>query len=224
MKQLNKQKEANAYSDMFSDEIQVSYFPAKFGTYEADIFGPIYSPTQFSQLTTVLNLMQEDDDLVLNISSGGGSLTAVDSLLHGMRKCEGHIHGIATGEVSSAATFVLLECDTYELSEGFEAVLHCGSLGTGGNFNEVAISAPFQLQHMENYLRRAYEGFVDDTELSAMFKGQDLLLDASAWCERDAKRQDYFQAKYEKQIKEMTKASRPKRVKKDAPKTAVPNV
>lgn len=204
--QINKQ--AGAYSDLFSDEIAVTFFPAKFGTYKADLFGAIHSPSQFSQLSTVLDLMNEEDDLVLSINSGGGSLGAVDSLLHSMRKCRGHIHGIGTGEASSAASFVLLECDTYELSEGFEATLHCGSLGYGANFNEVALQAPFQLKHMESYLRRAYEGFLDEADLQAMFKGQDILLDAEGWHERAEKRQVYFENKIRTRIAEAEEAER----------------
>lgn len=199
-------KQAESYFDMFSDEIPVQYFPAKCGTYKANLFGPITSPSQFSQIITVLEIMKEDDDLVINLSSGGGSLNAVDSLLHAMRKTEGTIHCVATGDVSSAATFVLLECDSFELSDGFEATLHCGSLGYGGNYNEVATSAPFQLQHMQNYLRRAYEGFIDEERLEALFKGQDILLDAAQWMECAEARQQYFQAKMEAQQAEAVAA------------------
>jgi len=200
MKQVQQtKKQVESYMDMFSDEIQVQYFPAKHGTYKANLFGPITSPSQFSQIVTVLEIMKEDDDLVLYLSSGGGSLGAVDSLLHAMRKTEGTIHCVCTGDVSSAATFVLLESDSFELSDGFEATLHCGSLGYGGNYNEVATSAPFQLQHMQSFLRRAYEGFIDEERLEALFKGQDILLNAEQWMECADARQKYFQAKYEAQ-------------------------
>lgn len=214
MKQYKKQMDNN--QEYYTDEIHVQYFPNKHGTYKANLFGPIVSPEQFSQIVTVLDIMSEEDELIINLSSGGGSLCAVDNLLHAMRKTSGSVHIIATGDVSSAATFVLLEGDSFELSEGFEATLHCGSLGYGGNFNEVSMSAPFQLKHMENYLRSAYEGFVTEEELHMLFKGLDILLDAKGWYERSLKRMEYFSKKHEAMEKEAQKASRPKRVKPKA--------
>lgn len=210
----NKNKQANSDEDFYTNEIQVQYFPNKHGVYKANLFGPIVSPEQFSQIVTVLDIMSEEDELVINLSSGGGSLCAVDNLLHALRKTAGSVHIIATGNVSSAATFVLLEGDSFELSEGFEATIHCGSLGYGANFNEVALQAPFQLKHMEKYLRGAYEGFLEPSEMENMFKGQDILLDARDWYERSMKRMEYFKNKHEAAEKEANKEEKPKRVKK----------
>ncbi len=207
------QKQANNFSDYFDDEIPVQFFPARHGTYKADLFGYINSPSQFSQIVTVLEIMKEEDELVINLSSGGGSLNAVDSLLHAMSKTEGNIHVIASGCVASAATFVLLAAHSFELSEGFEALLHCGSLGYGANFNEVAIQAPFQLKHMEAYLRRHYEFFLEESELQGLFKGQDIVLDAQGWCDRAHNRVDKMQKKFEEAHKAALKQTRPKRVK-----------
>lgn len=212
MKQQTKQ--AGSYYEEMSDEIQVQFFPSKSGVYKANLFGPIHSPSQFSQIVNVLEMMREEDELVLYVSSGGGSLVAVDSLIHAINKTDGTVHVVATGEVSSAATFVLLSADSFELSEGFEAVLHCGSLGYGGNFNEVTISAPFQLKHMESYLRRHYEFFLDEEELQSLFKGQDIILDAQMWCDRATGRIEKMQAKMFEMQKAAQKATRKPRTKK----------
>ncbi len=216
MKQQNS-KQANSYYSSMQDEIQVQFFPSRRGTYKADLFGHIYSPSQFSQMITVLGIMQEEDELVINLSSGGGSLHAVDSLIHAIDNTEGSVHVVATGDCSSAATFVILAADSFELSEGFESTLHCGSLGYGGNFNEVTTAAPFQLKHMEAYLRRHYEFFLEESELQSLFKGQDILLDASGWCERATKRLEKMQNKLEDMHKEAEKINtpaKPKRTKK----------
>lgn len=213
MKQQYK-KQADSYSDYLSDEIPVAYFPARHGTYKADLFGPIRSSSQFSQIVTVLELMKEDDELVIYLSSAGGSLDAIDSLIHAMNKTEGQIHVVATGCVASAATFVLLAADSFELSEGFEALLHCGSLGYGANFNEVAIQAPFQLKHMETYLRRHYEYFLEEEEIVNMLRGVDITLDAQGWCDRAVRRIEKMQQKLADAHKAEQKAARKPRVKK----------
>jgi ATP-dependent protease ClpP protease subunit len=214
-----KTKQAGSYTEEMHEEIQVQFYPAKHGTYKADLFGPIHSPAQFSQIVTVLEAMKEEDELVLYLSSPGGSLDAVDSLIHAMQKTEGNVHVIATGDCSSAATLVLLSADSFELSEGFESTIHCGSLGYGGNFNEVTISAPFQLKRMEAYLRRHYEFFLEEDEINSLLKGQDILLDAQGWVDRAQGRINKMQAKMAEMQNAARKASRPKRVKKATPKT-----
>ncbi len=81
MKHQNN-KQAGTYYDSMQDEIQVQFFPSRSGTYKADLFGTIHSPSQFSQIITVLDIMKEEGELLLNLSSGGGNLHAVDSLLY----------------------------------------------------------------------------------------------------------------------------------------------
>lgn len=210
-------KQAGSYTEEMHEEIQVQFFPTKRGVYKTNLFGPIQSPAQFSQIVNILEIMQEEDEMVIYLSSPGGSLTAVDSLIHAIHKTEGNVHVIATGDCSSAATLVLLSADSFELSEGFESTLHCGSLGYGGNFNEVSISAPFALKHMEAYLRRHYEFFLEEHEIASLLKGQDILLDAQGWCDRAQGRIEKMQAKMAEMQNAARKASRPKRVKKAAP-------
>lgn len=214
MKQINKEKHAGTYYEEMSDEIMVQYFPAKFGTYVADLFGYINSPAQFSQIVTVLNNMKPDDDMVINLCSLGGSLSAISSLLHAIQKTDGHVHICATGSNASAATLVLLAGDSFELSEDFEALIHNGSFGVGGNFNEVKAQADFAIKHMEKTLRRHYEDFLTEEELVELFKGVDIALGPEEWCARATTRIEKMQKKIEAVQKEAQKALRKPRAKK----------
>lgn len=209
-----KEKQAGSYYEEMSEEIQVMSFQSKQYTHKADLFGPIYSPAQFSQIVNILDNMKEGDEFVLNLCSGGGSLSAVDNLLHAINKTEGHVHIVATGSIASAATLVLLSGDSFELSEGFEALLHNGSLGVGGNFNEVAIQTPFALKHMESYLRRHYEHFLNEQELNDLFKGIDIVLGPEEWCERAVNRIKIMQDKLDEEIEALKNPPKPKRVRK----------
>ena len=217
---IQKTKQAGSYTEEMHEEIQVQFFPAKHGTYVADLFGYINSPAQFSQIVTVLNNMQPDDELVINLCSLGGSLSAVSSLLHAINKTEGNVHICATGSNASAATLVLLSGDSFELSEDFEATLHNGSFGVGGNFNEVRVQAPFALQHMEKILRNHYQFFLTDIEIEEMLKGVDLVMGPEEWCSRATARIERMQAKMYEMHKEAQKAARKPRIKKPvAPKS-----
>ena len=189
---MQKQKLSNPFTGMFSDAIQVSYVPVEYGTYEADLYGYIEEPSQFSNIISVLGIMKEQDTFVLNLQSGGGNLDASDAILHAMYKCLGHIHVVATGNCSSAATLILLSADSYELSNGFNALLHGGSLGSGGTYSEYRQQTAFFNKFMEKTLREAYVGFLTEAEMDSMLDGRDIILDAEGWQERYDKRNEYF--------------------------------
>lgn len=189
------QQQAGMFPSYFSDAIPVSFMPVKAGTYEADLYGEIENPSQFSNIISALSIMEENDTFVLNLQSGGGSLDALDCLVHAIRKCNGHVHIVASGIIASAATFLLLEAGSYELSEGFGALCHCGSLAHGGNFNEVKVHSAFYLKHMEKAMRSYYKFFFTEAELDALLDGKDFFLDAEGWVERYEQRNSHFQSK-----------------------------
>lgn len=213
MKQPTK-KQAGSYYEEMSEEIQVQFFPAKNGTYVADIFGYINSPAQFSQIVTVLNNMRTDDELVINLCSLGGSLSAVSSLLHAIKKTDGSVHICATGSNASAASLVLLSGDSFELSEDFEMLLHNGSLGVGGNFNEVKAQVDFSLKHMEKILRRHYEFFLTEEEIVELLKGVDLNFGPEEWCDRATNRIEKMHQMFEEMEKQLESPAKKPRAKK----------
>lgn len=117
---------------------------------------------------------------------------------------------IATGGCHSAATLILLEADSFELSENFSSLLHCGSLGAGGNLNEFIPQSAFAAQQMIKIFLRSYEGFLTEDEVADMVKGADIWLDADGWMQRAQARQAYFKAKEEEMMKPPKKPRKPK--------------
>lgn len=191
-------KKAQQASYEESSSIPVSYRP-RAGTYEADLHGHIECPSQFSNIISALGIMEENDEFILNLQSGGGDIDVTDSLIHAMRKCVGHIHVVATGNCSSAATFILLEADSFELSEGFNGTLHCGSVGSGGTYSEYRQQTNFYNKFMEKTLRGYYTGFLTTDELDSMLDGKDILVDAEEFAERYQKRNKYLESLVEAQ-------------------------
>lgn len=165
-----------------SDAIHVGYTPVESGTYRANLWCSLESPSQFSVIIATLEEMSEDDKFILNLQCDGGDLGTADALIHAMRKCKGTIHIVATGYNASASTIILLEASTYELSDGFTALIHCGSLGSGdGTLSEAKQWSKFYPAWMETQLRKAYAGFLTDDEIGQMIDGKDFALDANEW-------------------------------------------
>lgn len=171
---------------------RVSYIPERIGTIVIDILSGIECAEQFAQGIQALEASDENNPVQINLQCPGGSLGAADHFIHAMRKCKGHIHTIATGSVSSAATFILLESDSFELSENFHALLHCGSLGNIGNFNEYQAKAEFDARFMKTILTNTYSGFLSEEEIKDLLKGGDIWLDAEQWVTRFQARNEYL--------------------------------
>lgn len=190
-----------SYDDGSPEPFNVNYIPEKIGKFTIDIDDGISCVAQFQDAIRVLEMSDEDNPVQINLQSPGGSLDATDAFIHGMRKCKGHIHIVATGNCSSAASLILLQADSFELSEGFNSLIHNGSLGSIGNFNEFVAKAKFDSEVMPKTFRSYYEGFLTEQEIDGVIRGDNLWIDAQGWMDRVTYRNEYFKAKEEAERK-----------------------
>jgi ATP-dependent protease ClpP protease subunit len=208
---LNQRR--SRYGDDGPREFMVGFVPHKSGTYRIEIDDVIENVAQFSTAIQVLEQAKEDDEVIITLQTDGGNVNATDAFIHALRKCEAPIHIQASGGTHSAGTHILLEGDSIELSNGFNALLHCGSDGAIGGVNEYRIKSQFDEKFRTQQFKETYEGFLSDKELDAMLDGRDIWLDAHEWMERAEKRSHYFRAKYEASLKAprkpRAKASKP---------------
>lgn len=194
---MKETKTKSSYDDFPEKEFNVAYVPHKSGTYRIEIDDQINSISQFSTAIQVLEMAKPDDDVEICLQSNGGSVDACGAFLHAMKKCEAHIHVIATGGCHSAATHILLHAHSFELSDNFNSLIHCGSTGTVANLNEYNAKTAFDRNFIANMYRNIYEGFLTEDEIDRMLLGQDIWLDAKGWVERYNARNEYFKAKQE---------------------------
>ena len=183
--------------DMPSQGFEVAYIPHKSGTYYIEVNDVIRHVSQFSNAIQVLEIAGPEDDVVIKLSTPGGSIDATDAFIHALRKCKAPVHMIATGGVHSAGSAILLEAESFELSENFSSLLHCGGCGSVGNTNEVIAQAAFLTHYMPKFMRNTYEGFLTPEEIEKLLIGGDIWLTAEDWVTRYEARSDYFVAKIE---------------------------
>ena len=115
--------------------------------------------------------------------SPGGCLSAVDALLHAIKTAQDKGVNSTLLEVLTASAKDLhpFECTSFELSDGFHALIHNGSLGDGGSYNQFRASTNFYLKYMEE---RLYKHFLTDDELQEVLDGRDIWLSPQDWIER----------------------------------------
>jgi ATP-dependent protease ClpP protease subunit len=206
-----EQKKLSRYGDD-SNQFPISYEPHKSGTYHIYLFGAIECPTQFIGAIEVMRMASENDTIVINLQTCGGSIDATDTFIQAMRECEAPIVVRASGGVHSAGTMILLEADHFTLSENFSSLIHNGSTGSGGKFSDYKSETAFTAKWFERSLRDTYEGFLTEGEIEDVIKGVDMWLDADEWMRRAQARNEYAKRKME-EAQQPSKKPRTKRIK-----------
>lgn len=170
-------------------EFDVLVEPIMHARYKINILRAIEEPAQFTSAVEVLQRATEEDEVIVNLQSPGGSTNATDMFVQAMNDCLAHVHVKATGGVHSAGTIILLNADSFELSNNFNALVHNGEIGAAAKFSDFTIQAQFAAQFHERLLRQTYEGFLTPEEITALLSGKDYWFDAEEFLRRANERQ-----------------------------------
>lgn len=198
---LKKTKINNGIESSFHNApFPVAHYQQTANIFTVYLFGSIDTPVDFIEAIEALTRAEKGDTVILRVSGPGGCISSVDALLHAIQSAiiNGvNVHAICTGLVASAMTFIPLTASSYELSEGFHALIHNGSMGDGGAFNQFKASSTFYIRYMEDRLREMYKHFLTSEELDNVLEGKDIWLDPCEWAERYERRNEYILAEHE---------------------------
>jgi ATP-dependent protease ClpP protease subunit len=141
--------------------------------YKPRLYNHFETSEDFVHTLEVLEQATQNDIVELHINSGGGSVDALSTLLHAMKKCEAHVKCIFTGQCASAATFPLFYCDEFEIAEDATFLFHeaiCGApaetMSASRDYTE------HTYKHLERMLCSTYEYFFTDEELQQLLTGK----------------------------------------------------
>lgn len=164
--------------------------------YIVDLWDVLENLSDVEELLFVLGVAKEEDRITLHLNSRGGSAHVGDAIMLAMNNCEAQIHVQASGIVASFATFILLNCDSFEISPFCEILCHSASFGAAGKMAETKQQADFSYQQCEKMLRYYYEGFLTEEEITRIIEqGYEMYLTSEEFCERFKKMVEYRQAK-----------------------------
>lgn len=177
------------------NEFPVTYTPIRSGIFKLYLNGPIYDPNQFVGHMEAFEAAGEDDEVHIYLTTPGGSMDATDTFLNAMHACKARVVIHASGGCHSCGSIILLHANEFTLSENFNALIHNGSTGAGGDLNKFKASAKHSAEYMERVMRRTYEGFLTPYELDAMIEGKDFWMDGAEWMRRHEVRMQHYRAK-----------------------------
>lgn len=206
------------YSDNYG--LTVSYTSDKTGTFKINFHTEIVNMEQLTMGIDALEIAEKGDRVVISLQSCGGNVDAAGGFIQAMHNCRAPIHVIASGGIHSAATHILLEANSFELARNFNSLIHNGSMGVGGNLNEVFPMAKFNEKFLYSYYKDIYTGFLSDAEFESMWNGAQIWLDADGWMERTENREAFFEAEMEK----FNKAAEKLLQENDVPAEEIPKI
>jgi len=152
------------------------------------IYGGIEDAEQFIPAIEAMQVADENDLVMVHLSTPGGDIDATDTFLHAYDQCRARVVFNASGGVHSAGTLILMYADEVIFSEGFNALVHNGSVGHGGKYSEWRAASDHVRKHMEEMFWKTYRGFMSDEEISQMLEGKDFWFDVNEFKARHAKR------------------------------------
>lgn len=176
-----------------------------FNTYDYKLFGEIKGVDDYFDLIDALNYASPDDEFIIRIHSGGGSLGTADVIINAIQNTSARVHGYIESKCGSAATIIFLNCHTYSISPRAEFFVHTASSSTIGKEHENYASIMFDRKRVHKIIRDAYEGLLTEQEIDDVLKGQDYYFDAEELGERLEAYTEFQQKKFEAELEAFQK-------------------
>ena len=146
--------------------------------------GSIEAPAQYIEELQTLREAQETDEVRIFINSGGGRIDTAIQIVNGIRNCKAKVTAVIEGVCHSAATYIFLACDEWEVNQGVLMLIHNYSGGAYGKGADLVDNVKANAKWVKNIMANAYEGFLTETELSQVNLNQDMWLESEDILER----------------------------------------
>ena len=142
------------------------------------------TPAKYRNVCNVIANATEDDVVKFEISSYGGRLDGLTSLLSAMLKTDATTECTINGACKSAAVMLALHCDNIMVSPFADVLVHHASYGTNGKASDVLA----QVTHTHNYtndlFRSTFKNFLTEDEIELALNGKEFHMQADEFTRR----------------------------------------
>lgn len=168
-----------------------------------DIWDTLENLSDVEELLFVLGVAKDEDRVTIHLNCQGGSAYVGDAIMLAMTNCNAEIHVQASGIVASFATFILLNCDSFEISPFCQLLCHSASYSSYGKMAESKQYSDFSYSQCEKMLRHYYEGFLTQEELDRIInQGYEHWMTSEEFVERFKKMVEYKEGKMREMLEE----------------------
>ena len=119
----------------------------------------------FRYAIQTLSMADENDEILVVLSSGGGSVDAAQALIHAMQQCPAQIVITGSGTIASAAAIILCASESFTLDPFASVMLHPCTSGYGGTLDDIIGYGEHQKKQTEDLLNYYTIGVLTEEEL-----------------------------------------------------------
>jgi ATP-dependent protease ClpP protease subunit len=152
--------------------------------YTVNLDRDITDPDDFREEILVIRNSTENDIVHILISSGGGQVETMKTILSAIAQTKAHVITEITGDIASAATFIFLAGDEYLVSDDAYMMCHSVSFGSVGKANDVKRHVDFTHDMGRRLVYKYYDGFFTKEEMEDLLRGEEFWIGAEEIMER----------------------------------------
>lgn len=166
------------------------------------------SSDTYDEIVALLSTATDADEIVWNISSYGGFVNSLSMILGWKAMCPAHqTHVLHSNADSCASVFFLSDADQYIVGDGATMFLHEIQAGVSGTTSNMIRHMEHLKETNEIFIKKAYSGFISDSEMSQILSGVELFFTSEQIRERlslrEQKRMEEAQEEAVQQLKEL---------------------
>lgn len=161
----------------------------------------IKPPKYYRHVLARIYDLEEGDNLVFNLSTPGGDLQGIISLIHAMQNTEADVHCHIDTEADSAGSLFALSCPSISVAPWARLMIHVAHGSNGGTLTNSAAYSAFIEGETRKLMTEAYQGFLNEQELADVFKGVELWFNSEQIVERLERKKQYLEDLQSKQKK-----------------------
>lgn len=141
----------------------------------AYIYDDIVEVRAYSELIHLLDNAEENDKIVLKLSTNGGDADTAEVLYNAIIRSKAHVIGDLSGIVASAGTMITMACDEIIVDDQATFMIHESMLsGVRGKTSDVHDFQVFYKKKLKHTFTKVYGGFLTSKELDRTLDGKEL--------------------------------------------------
>ena len=150
----------------------------------------IENSQEFHEEFYTMRQASEGDLVNIYMDSMGGACSTISTFEHIKSKSSAHFHGILQGKGFSAGSAIFLLCDTHEVGELSEMMIHTSQQGMRGHSDEIQEFGNQSARTARIMMEKVYKDFLSEEEIEQCLIGKSIWLDATQIKDRLAKREE----------------------------------
>ena len=159
-----------------NDSVYIINNPSQTNIYSIYLLEEIGDSKHYRDVFNLLREADEDEYFKLYLNNRGGYVHTGLDIMNAMKACKGVVLTCMTGACYSMAPLIVLTGDKVYVEEDSFMMFHDYSGGTAGKGNEIHSQIVYEKPHFDAMFRKITKGFLKESEIKRVLKGQDLYL------------------------------------------------